>query len=145
MCQEDGPKNVFSLPLCGLDDLISFFFLHLSSFCSLIDFDGPHTSSGATPKITQCQREPRKKKAKQLNKGSPYGQTVDIQFSQPAPGWIRQGMRCRDLLRCKKGGEIICVSHVLRLQRERGSEREETCKANGVPHPLGLSVWEYFL
>lgn len=43
----------------------------------------------------------------------------------------------------KRRKKIMHVSHIVILRRKGG--REETREANGVPHPLGRSVGEYFL
>lgn len=136
-------QNVTVLKTSFFALLFHFFYayiVHLSLLSSLNRLDKPHTSF---PPNIQAHTMSNQILKRPSNKRS--GQTVDFpMFTAWTEVTPVGGTRWSDLLRCRKGGKkIMHVSHIV-IRRRKGG-REETCEANGVPHPLGRSVGEYFL
>lgn len=138
---KDNYKHCNSL-LCFFI-LVETYIVLPSLLSFLYRLDEPHTNF---PPNVQAPHNVilNPEEAVQFYKGSPFGQMEDFQFFT---GWTEADPVGDEMKwpieMVKRGKKIMHVSHIVILQRKGG--REETREANGVRHPLGRSVGEYFL
>lgn len=141
MWQKDSPKNVL---LCFA--FLLFFFLKLILFVlsllsSLNRLYKPHMSIRPIIQAHTVSNQIPKRPS-DSTKDLPLAKWWTFKFSQSGLRWFLREMEWPVEMQ-KRGEKIMHVSHIVILRRQGGTE--ETREVNGVPHPLGQSVWEYFL
>lgn len=116
----------------------------LSLLSSLYRLDKPHTSFHPDIQAHTVSNQIPKRPS-DFAKDLPLAKWWTFKLSQCGLRWILHGTTWSDPLRYREGGggEIMHISHIVVLPRKGGTE--EIRQANGVPHPLGRSVGEYFL